>query len=410
LYRLGALEYVYAGVAKTDDQGFYRMERVRPGRALLLLAQRAPVKMSAVSDAPADSKLRKKHFPPTYYPGSTFMDAAQPLILRSGERREGVDFQLTRVPSFCVEGVLAAGGAPAALNFQIGPRRPANGRLGDSVFYTMMPFGQTGPDGKIRLCELTPGDYQLTVSQRAAKTNDCPPFFGIAQVSITDRDVRNLLVDVPPRLPIPGEIVWDGTPPDKPLELKLSINLRPLTRTEFMGEDEGLTIKPSIPGELNFPGVLLDEYQVQLSGLPKDLYVKDITYAGASVLRAPLRVGSAIGNATLRITLARDGGVINAKVADKDGNPVPDSYVLIMPAEATTEAALAAALMNGQTDQNGVYTTNALAPGKYLVLASTTPVDTSPESIGKLYLARTHAQEKTLAPNANVSVTLAPTL
>jgi hypothetical protein len=143
--------------------------------------------------------------------------------------------------------------------------------------------------------------------------------------------------------------------------------------------------------------------------LPKDLYVKDITYAGASILRSPLRAGSAIGNATLRITLARDGGTINAKVADKESNPVPDSYVLIMPAEATTEAALAAALITGQTDQKGIHTTNALAPGKYLVLASTTPTDMSPECIGKLFQTRTRAQEITLAPNANLTVTLAPT-
>ncbi|MCE5309532.1 MAG: hypothetical protein LLG20_17960, partial [Acidobacteriales bacterium] len=206
------------------------------------------------------------------------------------------------------------------------------------------------------------------------------------------------------------EVVWDGTPPDKPLDTKISITLEHVTRAPFTGEDESLTAKSSIPGEFNFPGVLADEYTPTLRGVPKDLYVKDITYAGASVLRAPLRVGSAIGNATLRISLARDGALVNAKVADKDGNPVPDSYVLIMPAEASTEAALAAALITGQTDQTGVHKSNALAPGKYLMLASTAPVDMSPESIGKLYQARTQAKELILAPNANVSVTLSPTL
>ncbi len=378
-YRLGNLEYVYASVAATDDQGAYRLERVTPGRAFLLVVQKAPGKLSAVSDAPADPKLRKKVFPPTYYPGSTFMDGAQPLILRSGERREGVDFQLTRVPSFCIEGVLEAGSAPASLDFQIAPRRPTSGWMGSSGFFTMMPFGQTGPDGKIRVCELSPGDYQLTVSQRAAKRDDCPPFFGTTQVSITDRDVRNVRAEARPRLPISGEVVWDGTPPDKPLDSKLSINLQPLTRGLVMGEDESLTAKSSIPGEFNYPGLLMDEYKPGVRGLPKDLYIKDLTYAGISVLRAPLRLGSAIGNATLRITLARDGGTIDAKVADKDGNPVPDSRVLIMPAEANTEATLAAALITGQTDQKGTYTTSALAPGKYHILASTTPIDMSPE-------------------------------
>jgi hypothetical protein len=222
--------------------------------------------------------------------------------------------------------------------------------------------------------------------------------------------VRNVLAEARPRLPIPGEVVWDGTAPDKPLDAKLSITLNHLTRGPFMGEFESLTVKSSIPGEFNYPGVLMDEYTPGVRGLPKDLYVKDITYAGISVLRAPLRLGSAIGNATLRITLARDGGVISAKVAEKEGNPVPDSYVLMVPAEANTEATLAAALITGQTDQKGTYATSALAPGKYHILASTTPLDMSPESIGKLFQARSRAQEITLAPNANVTVTLAPTL
>jgi hypothetical protein len=406
-YRFGTLEYVYASAAYTNDQGAYLLPRVPPGRALLLVARKAFGKLRAVSDVPVEPKLRKKAFPPTYYPGSTFLDGAQPMILRSGERREGVDFQLARVPSFCIEGVLETGSGPTALSLGIGPQRPASGRSGGGGFYVGSSFAETGPDGTFRICELSPGDYQLTVSQRAARSGDCPPFFAVAQASVTDRDVRNFRVDARPQLPIPGEVAWDGAPPGNPVESKLLIELWPLTRAPFMGED--VMNKSAIPGEFTYPRVLLDEYLLRFRDLPKDLYVKDITYAGASILRSPLRAGSAIGNATLRITLARDGGTINAKVADKESNPVPDSYVLIMPAEATTEAALAAALITGQTDQKGIHTTNALAPGKYLVLASTTPTDMSPECIGKLFQTRTRAQEITLAPNANLTVTLAPT-
>jgi hypothetical protein len=406
-YKLGTLRHVYAGAATTGDQGAYRL-RLSPGRAYFVVAQRPPSKIDAFSDAPAEPKLRKKVFAPTYFPGSTFLDGAQPLILRTGERREGVDIHLTRLPSFCIEGVLETEGGPTALDFQIAAERPASGFWGGGGFFIMPSHGTTGPDGKIRVCNLPPGDYQITASQHAVNGDDLPPFYGITPVSITDRDVRNFRVDAHPQLSIPREVVWDGAPPDKPIEEKLSIELRPMTRGIFRAEYEGLRVKSSIPGELSFPRVLLDDYQVQISGVPKDLYVKDIAYAGTSVLHSPLRVGSAIGNATLRITLARDGGVINAKVADKDGNPVPDSYVLIVPAEANTEAALAAALITGQTDQKGIYTTNAMAPGKYLVLASAAPVDMSPECIDKLYQARSRAQEITLSPNATVTVTLAP--
>ena len=104
--------------------------------------------------------------------------------------------------------------------------------------------------------------------------------------------------------------------------------------------------------------------------------------------------------------MARDGGYVSAKVADKDGNPVPDSYVLIMPSSVTSESALASNLISGQTDQNGVYSSDMLAPGKYLVLASSAAVDSTPDSIGKLLRSRSHAQEVEIAANGTAQITL----
>jgi hypothetical protein len=79
-----------------------------------------------------------------------------------------------------------------------------------------------------------------------------------------------------------------------------------------------------------------------------------------------------------------------------------------MPESANSEPALAAELISGQTDQNGGYSSDMLAPGKYLVLASAAPVDSTPESIGKLLRSRTHAQEVEIAANGTAQVTLLP--
>jgi len=68
----------------------------------------------------------------------------------------------------------------------------------------------------------------------------------------------------------------------------------------------------------------MDEYAVQVNGVPAGAYIKDVTYDVHSVLREPLRLGTAVGEVSLRIVLARDGGSISAKVADKDGNPATE--------------------------------------------------------------------------------------
>ncbi|MCX6624843.1 MAG: carboxypeptidase-like regulatory domain-containing protein [Acidobacteria bacterium] len=184
-YGLGTLRYVFSGMARTDDQGRYRLKRVIPGQGFLVTAQKRTLKLDPVSDVPSDPKLRKRAWVPGYYPDSPSIEGAQLLVLRPGEKREAIDLRLSRSPSYCIEGVLATGTGPAALKFELEQRRPTSGASGDGGFYTVAPGGTTGPDGKLRLCNLYPGDFTITAMQ-------APGFFGTTPVSITDSDVGNV--------------------------------------------------------------------------------------------------------------------------------------------------------------------------------------------------------------------------
>ncbi len=117
-YRLGALRYVFAGTGETDDRGAYHLLRAHPGHAYLIMAEKRVRKLEAISGVPADPKLRKRVPAPTYYPDSTSLDGGQPVTLRAGERREGMDIRMTRSASFCMEGTLETNGTPAALFFR----------------------------------------------------------------------------------------------------------------------------------------------------------------------------------------------------------------------------------------------------------------------------------------------------
>ena len=402
-YSLGMLRYFYVESAITDDQGAYRLQRADPGRAYLLIAEKRARSLDAISDVPLDPKLRKPVLVATYYPDTPSLYGAQPIALRAGERREGVDIHMTRAPAFCVDGVLEASGAPAPLRFFIGAQQPTCGSSGDRSLVTLPPGGRAGKDGKFRICDLPTGEYQMMAMQFGAGPDSPPPFFGVTPVGIADEDVHKVRVAGRPGVPVSGEVVWAGAPPDKPVSSHLSIWIEPLTRAQFGGEK--LQPQPSVPGEFSL-SLLMDDYTVHIFGLRDGLYVKDVTYAGVSIAHEPLRVGSALGNAALRVMVGRDAGSIGAQVADKDGHPVSDANILVMPAESNSEASLAATLISGQTDQHGAYLSGSLAPGKYLVLASGAPVDRSPESIGNLWRARSHAQQVEVQPNQTVQVTL----
>ena len=403
-YSLGVLRYVYASITTTDDRGEYFLKRVEPGRVFLLMAQKRPRNLPAISESPLDPKARKSIPSVTFYPAGTAIGGAEALVLRPGELRENVDIRMMRAPSRCIEGSGQATGGAEELRFQISDRQPTSGASGDGAMFVMPPSGVTGPDGKIRICELPPGDYQLTVFPNVAEGT--PSFFGTASISVGDRDVNKVLVNARPSVSLAGEVVWVGEPPDPPIASQLTLVLRPITRAPWSGESD--SARTSIPGQFSFKHLLVDEYGLQTFGVPEGAYIRDITYGGRSVLGEPLRIGSSIGDGGLKIALARDGGSVATNVADRDGKPVADAHVLLLPLTADSEATLAASMVSGQTDQNGAWKSPQVRPGKYHILASPLAVNKSPEIIAKLWRARHRAQEVELTPNGTAQVKLLP--
>jgi hypothetical protein len=174
----------------------------------------------------------------------------------------------------------------------------------------------------------------------------------------------------------------------------------------------------SIPGEFDLTyrtssyeappgtGTLLGEYAVNVDGLPRQVYVRDIFYGGTSVHHAPLALGSQLAGSTLRIVLDHDGGAIRALVRN-EGEPIADATVVAVPTTAATHVQLAEARVVCTTDQYGECTTAAVAPGEYLVMAlEGNYSDLSPETIAALFDARSQATEINVGPKATVEIEL----
>jgi protocatechuate 3,4-dioxygenase beta subunit len=395
-YRFGRLEYLVKVGARSDDMGEYYLPIPEPGRAYLVRAERREGR--ALSDVPADPESRKPSLLPTYYPNSNTIEGAAPVVLRPGERREGVDIEMSRSSSFCIEGTLDADGSPTTLTFWV---------VEDALSASDYKLGgSSGPDGKMRVCGLQPGRYHVGAHENSPTPTGQAPRLGVSTVSITNKDVRNVTIVAKAAVPLAGRVSWDGTfPHDEPLG-KVRISLEPVDRMYFMGEQTDAQC--SVSGEFAFPGLLVGNYAVRVRGISSPgVYVKDILYSGRSIRNSLLRLGNGTGDGELGVILGRDGGTVSAKVVDRDGNPVPDSRVLIMPGKVDSDAELASALISGQTDQNGVYSSETLSPGKYYVLVSSAAVDSTPESIGMLSRSRlSKAREIEIGAGSTVQLTL----
>lgn len=404
-YYLGNLGYHYAAfAARTNDLGEYTLARVTTGRPYLLMAEKVDLNLPAHSDVPLDPKLRKRVPLRTWYPNSPSRDSAQELTLRPGEKREGVDIEMRKSQSYCIEGTATGPMGAASLRFGIEATQPSSGLSGSGGTFAVAPGGLTAADGQFRICDLYPGVYRL--SAQDADRNSPTPNYGVTEIAVTDEDLHSVRVMAVPGKPLEGEVAWDADPPATPMTNKVSVSLAPLFRTGFSNERGGA--RSDVPGTFTIDGVLSDDYAVRAFINAPGIYVKDVTFSGRSVLYEPLRTASAMSGVGMRVIMAHDGATLNVQVNDKDGNPGADLRVLAIPADLPSEGAMAARLVQGLTNQAGQYTSQTLPPGKYYVVATEETIDPTPESIGRLWRSRNRYQEVDLPPAGSAQVKLEP--
>ena len=408
-YYLGSAGYFYAGQASstTDDQGRYTIGRIPPGLSFLLMAAPKATRIPAHSQVPLNPNFRKRVTVRTWYPNSPSREGAAPLVLQPGEHREGADIEVKRSPNYCVEGTAMGPNGAAEMAFNIEALQPSSGSNSHGGTFVMAPNGKTGPDGKLRICDLSPGQYRVVI-ETAHSASEPVASFGVTYLTVKDEDQRGVRFMTSPGRTLEAEVAWDGASPEDASQTKLSLHLRPTLRTGFPGLADWDAKDVDIPGKVSFENLFFDEYQVQtrFRGPSQGLYIKDITYGGRSVLHEPLRYGSAMEGSGLRVVVARDGGTLAARVADKDGNPIADARVVLFPADAASEGALAATMVTGQTDQLGRYTSKILPPASYYVFAGEEDFDASIESVAKLWRSRTTLQKVELAPGGSPQVNL----
>jgi hypothetical protein len=391
VWMMGKLMYLAVGSDDTRADGQYYIDGLPSGREYILQARIDRTSdPKAISDVSQDPAARKQIWAPTYYPNADSPERALAIPLESNDDRGKMDIRMLRSPSFCVSGEASLPGAAGSLHFRLSDRPPSDG---DST-------GELGPDGKFRICDLYPGAFRLFVNVQNGR-----PAAGVqgeSAITIVDRDLDNVGVSPVTRaIPVSGQILWSGAPEQLTAGAQLMLNVLALDGALLFPESSG---RFAIPGKFSLNAPLLgDEIALRVQDVPGNAYVKQISYNGAIIANGAL-IPKTPG--ALLIVLSPDGVRIGVKVTDKDGNPLPESNIALIPGSPDSEAALALSVLTGKTDLQGNWTSNLLAPGKYSVLATNSPLDESYESIENLWRSRTEAQTIDLAPGSAATMSV----
>jgi uncharacterized protein (DUF736 family) len=414
------LSYSAARGVTTDDRGRYAITSgVFAGRAYWILAYSPTKYGNAIADVPADIQSRRHVLRATYFPNADRLSDALPIVLHSMEHRENVDIRMPSSPSYCIDATLRAGGSGAQMRFTLADEEIY--RLGSPFQATAgQRTGESGADGRIRVCDLYPGQFQLAAYRLPANGNpnsDPPEYVGAQSVTITNGDVKDVVLEALPPVAVTGAVVWDSTPPDGPGPSSINIRIQP-TNVPIRRQQLPVPGAFSVVVPASYTS-FRDSYSLTVFGLDAPFYIKDVTYGGSSILRKSFL--PAAGPAELRVVMAHDAGRITVKVADENGNPAPRSSVLILPANAQSEADLSAAMFASTADDNGLCVLNGIPPGTYFALATNDPppsrvllpadtffLERSPETLSMLLRVRSNGRQFDLAPGAMAQISLSP--
>jgi hypothetical protein len=393
-YGYGVLSYGYVATATTERDGRFRIETwLMNGASWFLIEARRPfTRLDTRSTESSDISRRATVVASSFYPGTPFIEDAQAVLVRPDDDVQNLRIRTTHGPAYCVEGKTIQNGAPAAMLVQLGEYR-----LGAPS----SSLGLSADDGSFRICGITAGRYRIIAtpapnSDLRKKLLEAEPggnqtFMSKQQASqVVDvaSDVRDLLLRLESLPSLTMRVEWDKTP-----DGKQDVKFLPMMLALRSGV--GLGDFLSVPGTQTISSVIPGEYAFVTREAPKGFYVKEAVYGGTNLLREVASVGGGVGP-DVRFTIGTDGGTIQTAVIDRDGNPVADAFVYIVPSEILPEGAVTKIWVTGNTAQNGVFESPTVAPGKYDVLAIQRQISTVPEDVRALLAARTGATQVTV--------------
>jgi len=406
-FEFGQAAYSPTLSAHTDQNGEYRLKPVPAERGFLILARKPVKPINPTEEIPAEPEKRARLPIPAFYPGSPDIQGAQPVTLVSAEDRRGVDIQTMSAPSYCIDGEVRDRGGKAAPEVTITEQLPL-------VFgSSLTPVTATVAEGKFRACGFHPGEYRLVAANTEGSRSQ--RWSAYAQVVIADRDAQDVQLLPSSAVTLSGETAWDSAPTGKAGETRIRIGLTKFWRGRHADEEESSGVfmagvsygdRVRVPGPFTLETVPADDYMLEASEIPNGCYVKDATFAGASILHQPLRLTRAAGEGRLHIALACDAGSLTARVTDRDGNAVSHVNLYVMAEDAGSAAALHDELRQADVENGWSGVVKPLPPGKYLVLACDLGLDGTAEPILKLWRQRSKAKEIEIGPGEAAKVTL----
>jgi protocatechuate 3,4-dioxygenase beta subunit len=376
-YQRGRKQLQPTGAGQTNDLGEYRVGNLAPGRYYLSASDRRAA-LVITSDRAGRATGGQEGNITTYYPNGTDSANAAPVDVAAGGEMRGIDIRLLRAKVYTVRGkTVDASGMPAAVLVAFLPKEAGVGLaniLGAGLT-------QLRPDGTFEFRNIVPGTYVLQVLQAVA-ANGGPPanLTGRVEVTVADANIDGLVLPLGPGPEITGTVkLEDGdiTTLLKPAQTTSGTpagNAAPAMPGRFMlmlQETESTSLStPNTQikddGTFKFNAVGTSKYLLNAISLPQGTYLKSAKFGGQDVTHSPIDTTSGTGG-TLELVLSSKAADVSGSVQNEKGDALAGVVVTLWP--KTPDASPSGGARQANTDQNGGFKFQGLAPGEFYLAA-----------------------------------------
>jgi protocatechuate 3,4-dioxygenase beta subunit len=363
------------GAATTNDLGEYRLSNLAPGRYYIVASDRRQL-LVGPQERPGRAGEVEVGSITTYYPNGTDASNAVLIDVAAGGEMRGIDIRLLKGKVYTVRGKAVSTSSlpsPAMVSFR---RRDDNSGLPPVL--TGGSTSQLRPDGTFEFRNILPGTYVLQFAPVNINGNSPANLTGRVEVTVNDANIDGLVLPLGPGPEIAGTLkLEDGD---------ISALLRPAQNSSAVAvagnavfalpgrlgiilaspESGASTAQVKEDGTFRFNTVGTARYSLNVISLPPGTYLKSARYGGQDVTHALIDTTSGTGG-TLDLVLSSKAADIAGSVQNDKGDALAGVIVTLWP--KTPDASPSGGARPANTDQNGGFKFQGLAPGEYYVAA-----------------------------------------
>jgi hypothetical protein len=345
----------FANENLTDDLGEFRLFGLAPGRYYI------SAQLSAWDHIVGDREFSgseknsgQKGYAKVYYPGALEAAKASSIYVKEGEEVPAVDIFMKEVTVYTVHGkvqYLFPHQGTAETRLMVLRR----GQRFDWDLAAQQPVVKA--DGSFQIPEIPPGEYTV----RAYFFDQEKLYSTREDFDVMNADVDGLTLSLAQGTEISGHLLWDGKPSLEGERLSIF-----LSSDESAANDRGGWAHVEENNQFTMKDVSQGTFRIDLIGVSKDCYIKEIRFGEASLPDHLLQVKRGLAG-PLDITISSKGAKIQGTVTNAESTPVAGVWVVVVPEESRRN--LRDLYKSVTTDQYGHYDLRGLAPGKYLLFS-----------------------------------------